>query len=241
MIRFGILDIKAKINNNINCNIEMQVANRKDIEKRIMFYWGKIYTGSISSGEKYSKLEKTVSIIFVDFEIENLKCIPKYVSKWGVREEDFPSKTILTDVMEIYIIELPKVKKYQNKSSEDLKSWVKFINNPEVIEVEKNRKETRESIKKAKEILEEISQDEHERELAEYREKYIRDQMASEDYGFDQGLKQGEKKKQEEMIKSMYDTEIEIDVICKIANLSKEEVEKILNGQGDGPQVTTSK
>ena len=102
MIKFGILDIKAKINNNINCNIEMQVANRKDIEKRIMFYWGKIYTGSISSGEKYSKLEKTVSIIFVDFEIENLKCIPKYVSKWGVREEDFPSKTILTDVMEIY-------------------------------------------------------------------------------------------------------------------------------------------
>ena len=232
MIKFGILDIKAKINNNINCNIEMQVANRKDIEKRIMFYWGKIYTGSISSGEKYSKLEKTVSIIFVDFEIENLKCIPKYVSKWGVREEDFPSKTILTDVMEIYIIELPKVKKYQNKSSEDLKSWVKFINNPEVI----GMGETREAIKKAKEILEEISQDEHERELAEYREKYIRDQMASEDYGFDQGLKQGleqglkqgRAERDKEMIKAMQDSGIEIDVICKIANLSKEEVEKIL-------------
>ena len=232
MIKFGILDIKAKINNNINCNIEMQVANRKDIEKRIMFYWGKIYTGSISSGEKYSKLEKTVSIIFVDFEIENLKCIPKYVSKWGVREEDFPSKTILTDVMEIYIIELPKVKKYQNKSSEDLKSWVKFINNPEVI----GMGETREAIKKAKEILEEISQDEHERELAEYREKYIRDQMASEDYGFDQGLKQGleqglkqgRAERDKEMIKAMHDSGIEIDVICKIANLSKEEVEKIL-------------
>ena len=235
MIKFGILDIKAKINNNINCNIEMQVSNRKDIEKRIMFYWGKIYTGSISSGEKYSKLEKTVSIIFVDFEIENLKCIPKYVSKWGVREEEFPSKTILTDVMEIYIIELPKVKKYQNKSSEDLKSWVKFINNPEVI----GMGETREAIKKAKEILEEISQDEHERELAEYREKYIRDQMAIEDYGFDRGLEQGLeqglkqarkefKKKQKEMIKSMYESKIEVEVIAKVTKLSKEEVLSIL-------------
>ena len=228
MIRFGILDIKAKINNNINCNIEMQVANRKDIEKRIMFYWGKIYTGSISSGEKYSKLEKTVSIIFVDFEIENLKCIPKYVSKWGVREEDFPSKTILTDVMEIYIIELPKVKKYQNKSSEDLKSWVKFINNPEVVELEKNREETRESIKKAKEILEEISQDEHERELAEYREKYIRDQMASEDYGFDQGLKQGRAERDKEMIKAMHRKGISLEDISDIVNLTKEEVQRIL-------------
>ena len=37
-----------------------------------------------------------------------------------------------------------------------------------------------------------------------------------------------------EMIKAMQDSGIEIDVICKIANLSKEEVEKILDGQGDG-------
>ena len=60
--------------------------------------------------------------------------------------------------------------------------------------------------------------------------------MASEDYGFDQGLKQGleqglkqgRAERDKEMIKAMQDSGIEIDVICKIANLSKEEVEKIL-------------
>ena len=36
--KIGILDIKGKIDNNINCNIEMQVADRKNAEKRIMFY-----------------------------------------------------------------------------------------------------------------------------------------------------------------------------------------------------------
>lgn len=76
---------------------------------------------------------------------------------------------MLTDVMEIYIIELPKFKKYKHRESTVLNSWVNFINNPEVMDMEKTRKETKEAIKKAKEILEEISQDKHERELAEYR------------------------------------------------------------------------
>ena len=235
MIKFGILDIRAKIDNNINCNIEMQVANRKNIEKRIMFYWSKLFTSSISSGEEYSKLEKTIAIIFIDFELENLIDIPKYATKWNVREEDY-SKTILTDVLEIYIIELPKFKKYQDKNLEELNSWIKFINNPEVMKMEKTRKETMEAIKKAKEILEEISQDEHERELAEYREKYIRDQKASESYGFDQGLKQGleqglkqgEEKKQEEIIKAMHQKGISLEDISDIVCISTEDVKNIL-------------
>ena len=42
---------------------------------------------------------------------------------------------------------------------------------------------TNKEVKKAKEVLEEISQDEHERYLTELREKYILDQKAIEDVG----------------------------------------------------------
>ena len=41
--KVGILDIKAKLDNEILCNIEMQVLNHKSIDKRIMFYWSKLY------------------------------------------------------------------------------------------------------------------------------------------------------------------------------------------------------
>ena len=44
-------------------------------------------------------------------------------------------------------------------------------------------------IKKAKEVLEEISQDEHERYLAELRQKNIMNQKATEDAGYDKGLR----------------------------------------------------
>ena len=35
--KVGILDIKAKLNNNINCNIEMQIVDKKNIEKGFYF------------------------------------------------------------------------------------------------------------------------------------------------------------------------------------------------------------
>ena len=89
------------------------------------------------------------------------------MTKWNIREEDYP-KIILTDAMEFYIIELPKFDRHQEKTrNENLDLWVKFIKNPEVVEM------SNKEIKKAKEVLEEISQDEREIYLAELREKAI--------------------------------------------------------------------
>ena len=55
-----------------------------------------------------------------------------------------------------------------------------------------------EEIKKAKEQLDKISQDENERRLAELREKAVRDEMAIRDSGikeeYKKGLEDGEKK-----------------------------------------------
>ena len=233
--KVGILDIKAKIDNKVNCDIEMQVVDRKNIEKRILFYWSKMYNMSIKEGEDYSTLEKGIVILISDYELESLKEIEKYITKWNIREEEY-QKIILTDVMEIYIIELPKFEKYkENTKNNILNSWVKFINNPEVEDMEKNNKE----LDKAKKVLEEISQDEHERYLAELRQKYIMDQKAIEDAGYDKGLKEGieqglkrgieqGKNRQNEIIaKKMKKQNLDIKVISEITGLSTKEIEKI--------------
>ena len=89
----------------------------------------------------------------------------------------------MTDAIEIYIIELPKVEKYKRGEALDL--WVEFIKNPKGINMSNGE------IKKAKEVLEKISQDKNERYLAELREKFIMDQKAIEDAGYDKGLSAG--------------------------------------------------
>ena len=42
--KVGILDIKAKMDNGVQINIEMQIVNQQNMEKRTLFYWGKLYT-----------------------------------------------------------------------------------------------------------------------------------------------------------------------------------------------------
>ena len=194
-----------------------------------------MYNMSIKSGEDYSTLEKGIVILISDYELEGLKNIEKYITKWNIREEEY-QKIILTDVMEIYIIELPKFERYKEKTKNNiLNSWVKFINNPEVEDMEKNNKE----LDKAKKVLEEISQDEHERYLAELRQKYIMDQKAIENAGYDKGLKEGieqglkrgieqGKNRQNEIIaKKMKKQNLDIKVISEITGLSTKEIEKI--------------
>ena len=95
-------------------------------------------------------------------------------------------------------------------------------------------------IVKAKKILEEISQDEHERYLAELREKYILDQNNIEATGYDKGLKQGkeegikkgrEEGKEEskkEIAKEMIKEKMPLEVISKITKIPKKELQEII-------------
>ena len=232
--KVGILDIRAKIEDKINCNIEMQIVDRKNIEKRILYYWSKLYSMNLKAGKDYENLEKVIVILITDYEIDNLKEIEKYETKWNIREEEY-QKVILTEVMEFYIIELPKYEKYKTKTkNEDLNRWIKFIKEPEVVEMGDNKE-----IKKAKEVLEEISKDKRERYLAELREKYILDQKAIEDAGYDKGLKdgmsqgkslgvreglvQGRKK----IAKKLLNLNMSIEQIKEITGLTEEEIQKL--------------
>ena len=47
--KIGILDIRAKLNNNTNCNVEIQLVDQKNIEKRALYYWSKMYIESIKA------------------------------------------------------------------------------------------------------------------------------------------------------------------------------------------------
>ena len=105
----------------------MQVVDHKNIEKRILFYCAKLFTSSLKSGYDYSTLEKSISILITNYELENQKDIKKYITKWNLREETYPIH-ILTDSMEIYIIELKKFRKFEKTSKNaKLNSWIKFI------------------------------------------------------------------------------------------------------------------
>lgn len=208
-----------------------------------------MYSMSIKEGQDYNKLKKGIVILICDFEIKKLKKIPKYITKWNIREEEYHQK-ILTDVLEIYIIEMPKFEKYkQDVKNEELNLWMKFIKNPEVVEMNENEeiKDTIQAINEAKKVLEEISQDEKEQYLAELRLKHILDTKAIKEGAYEEGreeglekgieegkkegIKEGIKEGKEEqtliIAKRMKEEDLSIDMIMNITGLSKEKIEKL--------------
>lgn len=139
----------------------------------------------------------------------------------------------MTDIIEFYIIEMPKVKKYAKNSKLD--TWVKYIMNSEDVDMDKADEE----IKQAHKVLEEISKDENERYLAELREKYIIEinTMKSEGLaegkamglaeGKAMGLAEGKKTKAIEIARLLLKDKNDIEYVMKITGLTKEEIEKL--------------
>ena len=222
--KVGILDVRAIIDGKINCDIEIQVVDQRNIEKRILFYWSKLYIDSIKEGNDYNKLKKTIIVLILDYNLEKLSKIEHFMTNWQIREKNYP-KTVLTDALELYIIELPKFDANNlNDNQKLLNSWITFIKNPkEVIDMPNSK------VKKAQQVLEEISQVGRERYLAELRQKYIMDQTSMKNYAYNEGIEAGIKQNQIEIIKKMIKKKLNINTISDLTDIPVEEVNKLIS------------
>lgn len=222
--KFGILDIRAVLNNNIQCNIEMQIIDKKDIENRLLFYWSKLYSKSINLGAKYIDAQRTIIILFADYCIKNLDTIKKYFTKWHICEDEYKN-VILTKNFEVYIIELPKYEQYADNSL--INTWVKFLRYPEVIKMSEIK--DNDALKNAKKLLEEISQSEYEQELAFKRELYLMDKEAIKAAGYEQGIEEGKKEEKVKIAKKLLKENVEISVIMTVTELTEKEIKDLIN------------
>ncbi len=222
--KLGILDILAELDGEEICNIELQVVNRHNIIERILYYWSKLYCRQIKAGQDYGMLRKTIVVLIADFEIEELKELD-YHSVWKIMETKSGKKIVLTDKFELDIIMLPKIRG-KEAIKDELLDWLYFLDNPKSERVVKSMEENKE-LKQAVEKVDSLSEDERMQRIADLRQKAIWDEKAILAGGIHQGIKQGRDLEKIEIAKKMLKEMIDIDVIIKITELSKEEIEKI--------------
>lgn len=215
----GRLDLRAVINEDIECDIEIQLATHKKILERFLYYWAKMYVANLKIGERYENLRKTISIIIVDENIEQLREIEKACTKWRITEEKYQNK-ILTDYFQLVIIELPKaIKEYEVNKKDEILQWMMFLENPEGMEVAKIMKENKD-IKEAKEELDRISQDDL------VRRRILRAELERMD--MEQIKEDTREETAIEIAKRMIQEKMSIDVIVKITQLSEKEVKELV-------------
>ena len=235
--KLGILDLKATLGDGRICDVEIQLVDNQDTEARFLYYWSRIYSSQLHKGNIYQDLNKVIGIIIIDFPLEKTKALENICTEWKITEVTTGLNLVLTDMFQIYIIEISKAKKtLEREPNNELVQWVLFLDNPNQEEVFKAM-ETNKELKEAMQNLDEISQQEELRRVAELREKAIMDEKnaithALED-GKREGLKEGqilgEKKKQQEIVKRMLAKNFSIEEIQDITSLSKEEIENIKN------------
>ena len=238
----GRLDLRAVINDNIECNIEVQLSTHKKMLERFLYYWAKIYTANLERGEEYEKLRKTISIIIVNENIEQFREIKKASTKWRITEEKYKN-IILTDHFQLVIIELSKaIKEYKENKEDGMLQWMMFLDNPEDVEV-KRIMESNEEIKEAKNELDRISQDETLRrmllkeKLARMDMKQIKKEAIEEGFeegkkkGIEEGIREGEKKEKIETAKRMIEKSTPIETIIEITQLTEKEINEIMNNK----------
>ena len=223
--KLGVLDIKAIINENTTVDIEMQIADEKNMIERTLYYWAGLYYTGLKRGQDYKLNNKVITINILMYNIFKKE---KYHTIATIKEDENNEK--ITDKLEIHFIELPKFLKSKEKGNRKLRQWLDFICNKRKGEIEMAVKEN-EKIAKASQEWEYLRGDEAVKRMAFLREKWERDwnsgMHSAEEAGIEKGMKKGMEKGIEEVARKMLQEEIDKTIISKVTNLSLDEIEKL--------------
>lgn len=230
--KLGILDLELDINDKEKVDVEIQLIDKSNIQERLLYYFSRLYSNEITRGSDYEKAKRVVMVAILDYNLELTKEIKEMETKWRLREEN-NKDLVLTDKIEIDIIELSKVKDEYEKNKQNKKAqWALFINDPNNREVEEIMK-SNEDIEEAVVTVHKMTEDEKMRRLADLREKVLLDEKAIRRKGYldgkSDGKAEGRIEERTENIKRMKQLKVKDEDICKMLNITKEELQKLAN------------
>ena len=221
------LDIRTKLSDGTNVNVEMQVDKNYYSEKRCLEYWSKLYSNGFNRGDDYNNLTKTICIwiladqVYDDFE--------SYESTWKLAEKNMGFNEHFGEI-EFHIIELKKFRKLDIMKPKKKEFWLWFIDhiNEEMIEMGCIDNER---IKEAREQLEKITSDPELMDIIRREDLYASDQTTMMNKAIKEGMKkgreEGSKEKEFEIAKKMKIKGIDVNMIMELTGLSEEEIQKL--------------
>ena len=220
-----IADVKCITQNGTVVIIEIQLQGNSRFPERILYYWASNYSKLLKHGEKYDALTPVISINLLDFNLDDYDNIHSCYMIY-----DTNNKRLLTDHLQIHIIELKKFK--YNLLKPDLNCWLKFFT------MKDNKEAIMSELVKEKPIMEEVQK--------RYN-NFIKDRLMMNEYdkrqaylygnqimleeerrlGKEEGIKEGIKENQITTARNMKNDKIDFNTISKYTGLSVEEIEKL--------------
>ena len=213
------VDVRTRLSDGTEVNIEMQMNTSEYSDSRCLQHWSKIYSNTLEKGEKYTSLRKTICIWLLDGTIFNE--FDDIDSKWQIMNKKHMLTNHFND-LEIYIIELKKLRDSDKIKESKKNFWLWFIDHTNKERVEMACV-SNERIKEAREQLDKIRADKELMERIRLEEAYETDRITS----LANAREEGEVKAKRETAKNMLELGAEVEFISKATGLSVEEIEKL--------------
>ncbi|ADG72456.1 Rpn family recombination-promoting nuclease/putative transposase [Brachyspira murdochii] len=243
-----IVDVKCITQNGSVVIIEIQLQGNSRFPERILYYWAANYSKLLKHGERYDELTPVISINLLNFNLDKTKNIHSCYMLYEMN-----NKKLLTDHLQIHIIELKKFKK--NVLSKDLNYWLKIFTS-------KNLEASMSEIVKEKPIMEEVQKKynnfvKSRLMMMEYEKKeaylYGNQIMLDEERrlgieegikkgkeegiregkeegireGIEQGIEKGIEKEKYSLARNMKNKNMDLNLISELTGLSIEEIKKL--------------
>lgn len=184
--KYGILDVRVRMKNGSQMDLEMQVAPFEFWNNRVIFYLSKMYAEQVKEGDKYKNLKPCIQVSILNFNLfhEDRTCFRE------IAFCDLTTKLKYTDLLEIYVLELKKFPPEQKEEPLIIK-WMRFLAAESREDFEKMAGEDN-YINEAYEVLQKLSADERKRLEYEARQKAIRDYDSQMSSSREEGIRIGE-------------------------------------------------
>jgi predicted transposase/invertase (TIGR01784 family) len=234
--KLSILDIKATNQDGKRFNIEIQISDEADYDKRALYYWAKIYTEQLKVAEDYSKLSKAIGIHILNFT--SIPEVKKYHNVFHITEKE--TGLLYFKDLELHTIEL---KKFSDSSDEELADivakvknaldmWLAFLTRNDLLIADNLPKELNDpNLKKAINVLNVMNFTPEEREAYEDHLKWLRIEANTirnyEQRGEIRGKAEGRVERNIEIAKKMLSKNHSISDISDLTGLSPEEISKL--------------
>jgi len=243
----SILDIKAHDAAGTWFNIEMQIGEDRNFDKRSIYYWAKLITEQLGEGNIYNTLEKTININILDFNF--IPFVEEFHNIYKITNINTGKDDGLHDIFELHYLELKKFTKTYQQISTPLDRWSTFFTHAHQLDKDKLppalANDT--AISKAVNAIDRMF-DEEERTLYDARIRAFSDsesrvisalekgmEMGLEQ-GLEQGLELGEQKKQLEIAKNLLDI-LDVETIALKTGLSITDIETLKTPQPTPKQI----
>ena len=220
--KFGILDLGVELEDGEFINVEIQIKNYKNIEKRTTFYACKKLIEQLGPGEDYRQLKPTIIIAILDYSFIKL---PEYITETVRVVKEHREYEINNDV-KYYYIELEKFRNQNPDMTKRINQWSAFLDMERSDLLEMACKEN-DKVKRAVENYEVLTGDEEVKRLAEIRLMSKLEEKSALDCAREEGLEQGLKRGKKEIAQKLKKQKIPAKQIAEITGLSEVEIENL--------------